>query len=429
MLRIRHILLTLAATLMMAAMASCGKDDSWLVEEGAQEVVLSVTLMDVCQHEYAKTLPDIEKIDNYIILITDEDGKLKAKAKGSNAVYGLTILNRFKATLPETIKVYAIANYGMVEYGKDASGSTMQFESWKIGDKVDDKIESCVFSIDTSKGKIPLFGYQEVNVKKAKADYPEPVELNMVRVATKFEFNITNNRSEDITVTDLTLRNLADRQYLKPHFKENYGVISNTGKHPFYFGPITDPFATTDGELPWDVWLAKAVEESHEDINDENVADIRGWIMEYNTPEDANHERRSFAELKNTEDISANKYKVAANSGSLTLDTHYYAESAYLIPESLPELSQQNRTDGKSASKLIHDDAKGRQQYYYFSITFTDSDGKPHTFLLDFYNLRALFRNTDVKVDITVGGGEQTEVEWRVYTRNWHVRIQPEIVL
>lgn len=156
--------------------------------------------------------------------------------------------------------------------------------------------------------------------------------------------------------------------------------------------------------------------------------------MEYDSPEtEDQHTQRVW------NDIAATPSKIT-KTAKVTLPVHYYAESRYGIftTEATDNKNDHINKDGvvMNAKKWIHDDAKGKQQSYDFHITFQSlnedgsvKEGSDKTFDLDFYNVRALFRNTHVKVEITISDDEKKPIDWHIYTRDWNQRIQPEIVM
>lgn len=437
--RIRHIFSWLAAVITMTALTSCALDKHWDFYEPSdseaetgtalKEGWITITLHTIGDYD---NLPDIEKIQNYKILIVDPDAeRIDAVGSGnvsiSKSAENLILRYPVKFNPAGKKKVYAIANYEM---------TCIDLTEWKIGGIAEtavQAVENCVFSIDTGNGNIPFFGSCEVDFDEEKADNVYNADLYLVRVATKFEFTIKNLRDKDITVKSLSISNLSDSQYLAPHLAEDCGVINENEKGEFRFGPLLNPF--NSDVISWDAWLAKAVEESQSDANDEDLADKRGWIMEYYSPT-AELTEKSLA-------IDKDNNEVDMSGGILTLPAYYLNESrGEILSESKPSSGTdncdrrgQNYVNSKGAVKnartLICNDAAGRQRYYYFTIKFKDSDEDTKTFHLDFYNLRALFRNTDVRVDITVSGSGEAppDIDWTIHTRPWTLRIQPEIVL
>ena len=228
-------------------------------------------------------------------------------------------------------------------------------------------------------------------------------QLYVVRVATKFDVRIINSRSDDVNIDLFSISSLADESYLLPVFSTpDAGIYTTDGvKHPFIFN---SDFSFNPGDQPlhWADWLKLASEESNANADDETLADKRGWIMEYNIPATATQSVCSW-------DVTA--IETIKSNTVIALPTHYYPEGKRI----------------KDSSTF----APGLEQEYEFKIQFSNPDTEGEwtispEFTTVFPNLRALFRNTHVMLDITL---TDAGVKWRIFVRPWNLRVQPPIIM
>lgn len=391
---------------------SCVYDDDLdYADDEKENAVLILNVEAVGPSRSTPTLSSVEQMHTARILIFDEDYHLEKKryAHLDNGVNEYAFL-----AIPLSVgrkHIYIIANEESVDY-KDAGGNTVNLSTYLNGIQesnetvrtdIKDFLENCVFVPDYTKN-IPMSSSYDVEIQKGN----NKKTFYVVRAATKFDVSITNNRSEDIRLKSFTINKLADKSYLYPRFSPKAdggpaGIITiNEGKRPFVFDDNT--------VLHWAEWLAKASDES-QTYPDAPKADNRGWIMEYSLPESAVHDSKTMA-------VGDGAGKITANGGTHTLSTKYFPESKVLLPDS---------------KDPFHEHARGLEQQYSISLEMESLDatgktipGSGRTFEKELPNLRALFRNTHVSIEIKIS---DMEVKWLIYVRPWNVRRQPEIIM
>lgn len=308
---------------------------------------------------------------------------------------------------PRTI--YAVGNprscgfdFSKAEYAVGADGSA---------DAIASAIGSHAFDFDDSK-PIVLTDWRSIDGALLRLGKRVDVTLNLVRVATKFSVNIVNERYEPVTLKSFKVNSLGDWQYLLPHFTGEDGqhVVRNAGACGFDF---TEPFngdtefsSKGSRNMHWSEWMDLAVRESHKYSDegkytgDQTLADFRGWIMKYAVPDTDGSNKavstssRSFAlpadcVIPSVEETGKN---------TLALPTQYFAETVSGI---LP------------SSAFGNGAASGFEQSYTFDVSF-ESGMTPgvKTFTgCKFPNLRSLFRNTHVLLQINIG---HDRISWMV---------------
>lgn len=389
--RILNIAFILAmASVCALGFQSCVYDDLDGPDSGRKAAVMLLDISPVGTTR-AGTV-DIELMHSLRLIIVDESGSVEHNRhiilnNGSQRyIYRCEITTGHK-------KVYIIANEESI------SGLTTLLDGMETGSKeVESKLNSYVFTPDYSKN-IPMSSMYEVDIVKGNNEK----EFNIVRVATKFDVTIDNKRSDNVKLEKFTINGLTEKSYLLPVFSsEDAGIFVKVNesigeKKPFVFNNDFS-FNAGDKVLHWADWLKLASDESNNSPRDEELADKRGWIMEYSIPSE-DHKEIQWEE-KDLDIISSNK--------QLSLPTHYYPESRLLKPVSTfaPDLEQE----------------------YEFTIEFSSPDEKWENkqFNQVFPNLRALFRNTHVLLNITL---TDTGVKWRIFVRPWYLREQPEIIM
>lgn len=206
-----------------------------------------------------------------------------------------------------------------------------------FGEYVDD----FVFEPDYSK-PIPMTSMYELTVGSERVEK----EMYVVRVATKFTVNFTNHREDDVKVNSVTIGEVADKNYLMPHVK-----------------PDDTLFA---GYATWIDWLKKVSDDSNVDPFDPSP-DEAGWLTDYDMPADVEH--RDF-----THDLET---PITVTSGRSDAQVSFYVPESKRLKEGETAVSQ--------------------EQEYRISFGIEGVTGNPGCTLP---NLRALFRNTHVVVNV-----------------------------
>lgn len=378
-----HSIVVCLTALALPLMVACGSQEESLPE--ATEAALYLNIEPIGQTRAGETeLSDNEKMKSVRVIVLHQDGKVEHNLHVPlpSAEARKYILLKVKPN--ERKKIFLFANEESVETveGVTAGGVTAEsrtltafFEKYPENTSgFEVAVNDLYFAPNYSK-YIPMSSVYEI-------DFPATGNFDgtfyVVRVATKFDVSITNNRPAAVTLNSFSISSIADKSYLYPHFTKEAGIITGSGKHGFIFNEDCS-FNETDNALSWVEWLAKTCEES-QTKPEPPQADRRGWIMEYALPPGTNQEKVEW-NLTGLESLT-----MAAYDGKLKLPTQYCPES-------------RNVATGESFIPF-NPAAQNIEQQYLIEIKL--SDGTEHTFTEVLPNLRALFRNTHVVINITL---------------------------
>ena len=277
----------------------------------------------------------------------------------------------FKVTRNETKKIYLIAN--------EENASTdlhEQLETLTTGNTTFASIVDNFVFIPDYKNPIPMSSVYDVPVK---AENLVEREFYLVRAATKFAFRFTNKRKSKVSIDAIHISDIAGATYLIPHKRE----------------PLFMSF--DDESLYWINWLKKVADESQQSPDDVELADKRGWIQAYDIPSETSHQ-----------EVTVNG---PLEVPSMTGDQPGKAVFAvFYLPES---------------KKLKAGSATYGEQEYTLKLDMSEN-GKELSFTKTFPNLKALFRNTHVLVDITFTEKDEVKVQVVPYAE---VILEPEFGL
>lgn len=277
----------------------------------------------------------------------------------------------FKVTRNETKKIYLIAN--------EENASTdlhEQLETLTTGNTTFASIVDNFVFIPDYKNPIPMSSVYDVPVK---AENLVEREFYLVRAATKFAFRFTNKRKSKVSIDAIHISDIAGATYLIPHKRE----------------PL---FMTFDDEsLYWINWLKKVADESQKSPDDVELADRRGWIQAYDIPSETSHQ-----------EVTVNgPLEVPSMTGDQPGKAVF---PVFYLPES---------------KKLKAGSATYGEQEYTLKLDMSEN-GKELSFTKTFPNLKALFRNTHVLVDITFTEKDEVKVQVVPYAE---VILEPEFGL
>lgn len=277
----------------------------------------------------------------------------------------------FKVTRNETKKIYLIAN--------EENASTdlhEQLETLTTGNTTFASIVDNFVFIPDYKNPIPMSSVYDVPVK---AENLVEREFYLVRAATKFAFRFTNKRKSKVSIDAIHISDIAGATYLIPHKRE----------------PLFMSF--DDESLYWINWLKKVADESQQSPDDVELADRRGWIQAYDIPSETSHQ-----------EVTVNG---PLEMPSMTGDQPGKAVfPVFYLPES---------------KKLKAGSATYGEQEYTLKLDMSEN-GKELSFTKTFPNLKALFRNTHVLVDITFTEKDEVKVQVVPYAE---VILEPEFGL
>lgn len=277
----------------------------------------------------------------------------------------------FKVTRNETKKIYLIAN--------EENASTdlhEQLETLTTGNTTFASIVDNFVFIPDYKNPIPMSSVYDVLVK---AENLVEREFYLVRAATKFAFRFTNKRKSKVSIDAIHISDIAGATYLIPHKRE----------------PLFMSF--DDESLYWINWLKKVADESQQSPDDVELADKRGWIQAYDIPSETSHQ-----------EVTVNgPLEVPSMTGDQPGKAVF---PVFYLPES---------------KKLKAGSATYGEQEYTLKLDMSEN-GKELSFTKTFPNLKALFRNTHVLVDITFTEKDEVKVQVVPYAE---VILEPEFGL
>ena len=277
----------------------------------------------------------------------------------------------FKVTRNETKKIYLIAN--------EENASTdlhEQLETLTTGNTTFASIVDNFVFIPDYKNPIPMSSVYDVPVK---AENLVEREFYLVRAATKFAFRFTNKRKSKVSIDAIHISDIAGATYLIPHKRE----------------PLFMSF--DDESLYWINWLKKVADESQQSPDDVELADKRGWIQAYDIPSETSHQ-----------EVTVNgPLEVPSMTGDQPGKAVF---PVFYLPAS---------------KKLKAGSATYGEQEYTLKLDMSEN-GKELSFTKTFPNLKALFRNTHVLVDITFTEKDEVKVQVVPYAE---VILEPEFGL
>ncbi|MCH5241980.1 MAG: hypothetical protein J1F67_06105 [Muribaculaceae bacterium] len=307
-----------------------------------------------------------------------------------------------------TKNFYLFANeesVGNLSYANGSSSETSLstlLNSYKAGTKVSDLksiLTSAYFTpeyhIDDS-GSIYLpytSIYEGIEVTKPN----DSLEMNLVPVATKFIFNFINYRSNYVYVNEISIKSTNTENYL----------FANVGEKNMQM--------TLSGEtLYWVEWLAKISKLSH--YNDsfgpnQSFNTLYGWIWDYQIPTNEENNPYVFLASENQLSISGISYPEADEND----DDNETEEAAgipgkntagpFYVPESKLNLSQEYVSSDESDEPVLVRET----QKYYLTISLEEDSYNldiPDFTEVEIDNLKALFRNTSVIINLVMRQGD-----------------------
>ena len=318
----------------------------------------------------------------YNVLIDDEsNGNIFGSGIGELDYSRFRVLQ----TQPGPKKIFFIANEHCTKAvnGNPAVTLTQVLDSRLSGQTgFQQVVESAYFTPDFGSG-IVLSSCYEFEIGEGDVD-PQTrrveKEFWLVHAATKFEFVFDNHRHNAITVDQLTVSSAAADMYLMANLADSEKTKRINGNN-FY----------------WIDWLRQVCDdtEANPDLPENpDVNEQYGWISDYYLPSDDHAE----ADIKSLVGRSGDYWRIEPGA-SLALPAVYLPESKY-TPD-------------------------GGEQKYAFSVTLTDTGAAemPQKVFPDneLVNLKALFRNTNVRVTVLVDSvEEETVIDLQIGVCPWN---------
>lgn len=381
-----HSIVICLAALTLPLMVACSSQEESLLEE-ISEATLYLNIEPVgLTRAGTATLPDNEKMHNVRVIVLHPDGTVE-----HNKFYSLDGAKEqqfilLKVTPNEKKKIYLFANEESVSAMEGVAGvnSTLTafFNNYTEGmPSFEAAVNNLYFAPDYSGGKpIPMSSMYEI-------DFPEKGVVEetfyVVRVATKFTVNFMNWRGEEVIVDNFTIASHADKNFLMAH-------VNYSEQNRLLFNGKT-----------WIDWLKEVSDASSEDDN-YATTEAAGWLKDYELPVQAN---KAITYTHGTVTV-----------GKPTVDINYPDNSKPGVAEKAPVFYLPESMNLKART------TDGEQEY---TLTI-NIDGRTEPFVRKLPNLKALFRNTHVVVNITMYNSNEIVVDVIPYSE---VNLEPEFGL
>ena len=243
--------------------------------------------------------------------------------------------------------------------------------------------------------------YSDIQVKDNETS--DPIQMYLVPVATKFIFNFYNYRPATVNINGISMKSVNEHNFLVPHVGE------------------TDLKKTFNGEeYDWIEWLAKVSEASHNYTGFSDNVDFNdkyGWISDYEMPTPTIKKETVFVKGGNEEKYPVSKGINEDTPSTLSLGPYYRPESRNLKETNLNTVEEDGDNEATNPN----------EQMYYLTLSLKDTapgETPPEFTDVPISNLKALFRNTCVIINVTMRDGDvevYTEIQdWNhKYANGW----------
>lgn len=361
-----HSAVVCLAAFALLFMMACGSQEESLPDTTETALYLNIATMGLTRSEAAE-MPDNEKMKSVRVIILHADGTVEHnqpfRLKDPQADKYIL----FKVKPDEEKQIFLFANEESVSAveGVAAEGAadghltlTDFFNGYTEGASgFADAVSDLYFAPDYSDGKpIPMSSAYKIEVP-AKGMVKET--LYLVRVATKYMVNFMNWRGEEVTVDNFSIAKHADKNFLMAHVKD-----SEQNRKLF------------NGKT-WINWL-KEVSDASSENDDYATTEAAGWLKDYELP----------AQADNTKIYTHG----AVTVGTPTVDVENPDNSKPGAARNAPVFYLPESMNLKAGA------TDGEQEY---TLTLNIS-GRDEPFVCKLPNLKALFRNTNVVVDVTL---------------------------
>lgn len=377
-----HSVAVCLAVLLSLLLGACDSNDRSVPDEPESVLLLNIGTIGGTRAG-TQDLPDNEKMNSLRVIILHQDGRVEHNRFYSRE--GALVQRQIvlKVTPDEKKRIYLFANEESVSLGLEHGERSLSdlFDGY-IEDSpcFEDAVKDLYFAPDYSGAKpIPMSSMYEIDFP-AKGNFNG--EFYLVRVATKFTVNFRNMRGEPVTVNRFSIRSHADKNFLMAH-------VDDSDRNRLLFNGKT-----------WVEWL-KEVSDASSANDDYAATEAAGWLKDYRLPEQADRQIAYTSATPVT--VGPAEFDVD-NLDDIRPGT---ASETFYLPESINP--KESATDG--------------EQEYAMSVHI-DGVTEPFDFVLP--NLKALFRNTNVIVNITMTKDLQLIVEVIPFTS---VEVAPDFGL
>lgn len=369
-----HSIVACVAAFTLPFMVACSsQEESFppdVTETSEATLLLNIATIEGSRAGTAE-LSDNEKMHNVRIIILHSDGTVEHNKfyslDGPMAQHSILL----KVASNESKKVFLFANeesVSAVEGNENVGGSLSSFfDSYREGASgFESAVNSLYFAPDYTGGKyIPMSSFYVVEMP---GQGTVEKTFYVVRVATKFTVNFLNWRGEEVRVEHFSIASHADKNYLMAH-------VENSQQNRDLFNGKT-----------WIEWL-KDVSDASSGNDSYETTEAVGWLKDYRLPESAN-----MTITYTHEAVTIGKPKVDINNPGNSKPGVAQNIPIFYLPE----------------SKNIKVGATDGEQEYQLTIKVAGHD---EPFVRTLPNLKALFRNTHIVVNITLHKTLEIEVD------------------
>lgn len=374
---LKHMIWTAAFVSWALLLAACSSgtngymDEVW-PDDHTATLILRTALLDKTRAIDTPADNPVEYMYTLRIVILHADGSVEHNVYVDFGNTPQTECFRvLKVTRNETKKIYLIANEKSV-----SSELHGKLEALAAGDNTFRSIVDELHFVPDYKIPIPMSSVYDVPVNEESL---VERQFYLVRAATKFTFRFTSKRKSEVSVDAIRISRVAALTYLMPH-KQNMFLSFD------------------DVSLYWIDWLKKVADESQQSPDDVTLADRRGWIQDYAIP---------LGQIQQEVTVHGPlivPYMTGDQPGTSVFPVFY-------LPES------KNLKTGENVYGV---------QEYTLMLDMSENGKKLPLYTQLFPNLKALFRNTHVLVDVMFTEKDDIKVQVVPYGE---VTLKPEFGL
>lgn len=368
-----HSIAICMAAFTLPLMVACSYEEESLTDNVA-EVALCLNIEPIMQSMAAEAeLPDNEKMHSVRVVILHADGTVEHNRYYSLSGAQIRKYIILEVTPDEKKKIFLFANEESVSDIEGVAGENQTltdfFNNYTEGKQgFEAAVNDLYFAPDYSDGRpIPMSSMYET-------DFHEKWNLEetfyVVRIATKFTVNFMNWRNEQVIVDRFSIASHADKNFLMAH-------VDDSEQNRQLFKGKT-----------WIDWL-KEVSDASSENDDYATTEAAGWLKDYQLPTQADKTKTYTHGTITVEEPTIDMDNPEKSKPGL-------ANTAFYLPESLN----------------LKPDATDGEQEYIMTIYI---DGRVEPFICKLPNLKALFRNTHVVMDITMNNRHSIDIS----VRNW----------
>ncbi|MBO4994531.1 MAG: hypothetical protein J6C78_01010 [Muribaculaceae bacterium] len=366
-----HSIAVCLAALALPFMVACSSQEAPMPEP-ISEATLYMNIEQIGNTRAGtSSIPDNEKMHNVRIIVLHSDGTIE-----HNRLYPLNTPQEQKYIIlkvkpDEKKRIFLFANENNVSAVEGIDGGSKTLTDFFDGYTADapgfeNAVNGLYFAPDYSGGKpIPMSSMYEI-------DFPKNDNFEgtfyVVRVATKFTINFLNWRGEEVTVEKFSISSYADKNFLMAHVNDS------------------EQNSTLFKGKSWIDWLKEVSDASNEN-GGSTATETSEWLKDYELPSQANQ---------------ANTYthgSVVVGRPTVNIDNPGASKPG--VAKEIPVFYLPESKNGKAET------TDGEQEY---AMTIKIG-GKDEPFVFKLPNLKALFRNTHVVVNITMYHNHKIEVD------------------